>query len=188
MKITQLERILFDPVAWIHPQQAAIPLMFQRGRCRSVVNDALRRKFQLPLPAAVQQDEGLTRFFITHWQQLTQAAFLLCCQRYRATLMRQGLYGRLPAAVRQFMTLDLLPSYSDTAEKKFGWDELLQNMAYELSGYERLITTPLRHCLPLLFPPQTPTPREAMPVPAVELLTLKLAIQHAQHNASSFSV
>lgn len=188
MKIAPLDRILFDPVAWIHPQQITIPAMFRQGRSRSVINEVLRSKFQLPEPEAVPQEQGLTRFFIRHWPHLAQAAFLLCCQRYRATLMRQGLYGRLPATVRQFMTLDLLPSCSLSQEAIIGREELTARMAYELSGFEQQIAAPLRPCLALLFPAQKSLQRDARSVPAVDLLTLKLAIQHAQRNASSFTV
>jgi len=188
MKVTQLERILFDPLGWIHPERVAIPPDFSQGRCRSVINEVLRVKFQLPVPDDVKSDQGITSLFIAHWSLLPHVAFLLCCQRYRAQLVGQRLYTRLPDAVRQFTLLDLFPSRSEQAEKVTCVTCLYQRMYQELAGFESQLTAPLRPCLPLLFPPaKTPILTNTTLHP-VNLLTLKLAIQHVQRNVSTFSV
>ena len=113
---------------------------------------------------------------------------LLRSQAHPLRLAGPIIEARLPATVRQFMTLDLLPSCSLSQEAIIGREELTARMAYELSGFEQQIAAPLRPCLALLFPAQKSLQRDARSVPAVDLLTLKLAIQHAQRNASSFTV
>lgn len=186
MKASPLESILFDPLAWVHKERVIIPDKFYQGRCRSVINEIFREQYQLPLPAEIKIDYGLTSLFIKSWSLLPHVAFILCCQRYRAQLANRGLYTLLPQAVRQFALLNLLPPCGEQAENICGLNDISQLIYSEIVAFETEIAAPLRPCLPLLFPPEYVSVTKQADLPMANFLTLRLAIQHVQRNISVF--
>lgn len=176
----EAKRIIYDPISWIHPQRFSLPAKFSSVRCRSIFNDILINHFKLSV-GEIDLDNSTERYLTYHWSLLRKAAFMMACQRYRASLAYNGQLVKLDAATRQFAMLNIVES-SDASGGKFTIRELEVIASQEITGFYSSVSTVMRERLPLLFPELMPTHLRRPGSPHVDELLLRLAIQHAKRN------
>ena len=111
---TRMQTVMFDPLAYIHPERLPLPMSMSAGfdapAQRAAINTMLLDRYRLsvePIPQRQRQAEA-AKLLLRYWFRLPQIAFLLGCQRLRLALSRRGLLLRLPAQAQLFMTLPLL--------------------------------------------------------------------------------
>jgi type III secretion system OrgA/MxiK family protein len=202
---TRWQTVMFDPLAYIHPDRFSLPPGFDTPAQRSVINRLLLTRYQLTseaMPAALpalsarQGDGDAAKLVLNHWFSLPQIVFLLGCQRLRPALSRRGAVLRLPAAAQAFLALPLLmqagrADEASEASKAMAPDRnaLMREGARQLHLTLGELPAALTRRMALLF---TPAFDDAavqddfhdMRDPA-HALTLTMAIQHVKRNPIS---
>ena len=176
-----MQKIVYDPVSWIHPQRFAVPEGFTSPRCQSILNDMLLARYSLST-RELDIANHTERYLVCHWHVLAKAGLMAVCQRYKATLFRHGLWGKLDKATQQFSLLNLCESRADRAEV-ITLSQLEWLAEQELGVLSHLASPELKQRIPLLFP----EPRERIdlissPTESHRLI-MRMAIQHAKRNA-----
>lgn len=171
-------RILYDPLSWIHPNRHQLSEILDTIRCRSIINDMLIERYALPL-RMLNNKSSLECLFINNWHILPQAAFRLACLRRRSQLAVSSNIIHLDERVRQFAMLDNLPSIASTGSI---FDEALlwRGAFMELWCYAECLSEPLVKRLPLLFSDTDPCHDDLLKSYDPDPLLLRLAIQHAK--------
>jgi type III secretion system OrgA/MxiK family protein len=204
---TRWQTVMFDPLAYIHPERLQLPAGFESPAQRAALNRLLMAHFELDAgqfaaqpatQAAAHEDVQETaaeKLLLKHWFHLPQIVFLLGCQRLRLALSRRGAMLQLPAAAQAFMTLPLLPpvQYTPAADipgravlMRQGLRQLLLGLGLDA------FPAGLARRLPLLFAPAI----DAVAEPEYQMeetagiaggtrdpahaLTLTMAIQHVK--------
>lgn len=176
----EARRIVYDPVSWVHPQRFSLPDKFNSVRCRSVFNDILIAHFKLSV-GDINLECSMERYLAYHWSLLSKAAFMMVCQRYRASLAYNGQLVKLDSATRQFAMLDIVGS-NDKLRGDITISELEYMAGQEMAIFGSSLSTIMRERLPLLFP-EKKSVRDLRPGPPdMNELLLRLAIQHAKRN------
>lgn len=171
-------RILYDPIAWIHPQRFSLPNGFSSPRCRRIFNDMLLAHFALATGALDYENDN-ERYLIRHWHRLPEAAFMAACQRYRSSLFRHGLWWKLDSAVRQFALLSLSPC-SDDIRHAITLEDIRAASVREMLTFASNVSDAMKTRLPLLFPKHGNELHTSFPVVEQNALLIRMAIQHAE--------
>lgn len=178
-----VQRLMFDPVSYIHPQRFQLPAYLALPRQRAIINQWLLQQYSL----AVETSEMIklskqTQLLLQHWSQLPQIAFLLACQRLRAELARGGLLFKLPAWAKQFALLPLRDSAASGLSIKLSTVKIMAVGLSELLSWENDLPLWLRQRLLLLFSTESETlVHTASYVSASpDLALFLLAAQHAK--------
>lgn len=175
-----MQKIVYDPVSWIHPQRFSMPVSFSSSRCRSILNDMLFHHYRLT-PGILDIGNSNERYLICHWSIIPHAAFMAACQRYRASLAYYGQLVHLDSVTRQFAMLDLVDS-NDKYRKKVSLETLWVLAREEIKCLSHYVSQQMRRRLPLLFPDY---PRDKS-FPVFECkeseLLLRMAIQYAKRS------
>lgn len=169
------QRVLYNPLLWMHPQRRQFNPVLNTPRCHAVLNDMIIAHYRLPL-AGINAGR-IESLFITYWHLLPQVGLRLAALRYRARLALGGELARLDPAVRQFALLDLIPALPADGTL-LGPDELWQLALQQLWQYQPQLSAAVTRRLPLLFPPALTGP-VSVPESAGDPLLLQLAIRHA---------
>lgn len=170
-----LQRILFDPLSYLHPQRVQIPTnLTANPAARVVVNEILLRAFRLENYCA--DPTPLARQWIYHWHHLPQTAYLIGCHTLRAELAWSGWSLNLPIWANDFTAI-ALPAVVSRGQVIPSHDLLLKTGYARLQAWTLRLPKPLAQRFPLLFPSYIDT---AAPQPAADILLLTLALQHAQ--------
>src|SRR5258706_12716221 len=86
---TRFERIMFDPLSYIHPQRLCLPQQLDTPRQRAALNDMLLGGFGLAsgrtAPSGVAEQQ-----LIMHWQHLPYVCMLVGAQLLKSELARRG--------------------------------------------------------------------------------------------------
>lgn len=180
MGVSQLDRILFGPLSWIHPERVRIPDQFNRGLCRSVINQVLLDALNISTQYDHRISNGLTRLFIDNWFILPKVAFLMSCQRYRACLAYGGKLEMLSAMARQFAQLELIETSRCPSDISPDVQWLRAQAINELLCFSQDLPDAIRQRIPLLFPGGGAISLERQINPTADVLLLRLAIQHAK--------
>jgi type III secretion system OrgA/MxiK family protein len=102
----RFERIMFDPLSYIHPQRLRLPQHFDTPRQRAALNDMLLGGFGLACgrtaPTGVAEQQ-----LIMHWQHLPYVCMLVGAQLLKPELAWRGRLLQFSAPVRFFMSLPL---------------------------------------------------------------------------------
>lgn len=176
----QANRILYDPLAWIHPRRFARPEGFFSPGCRHVLNDMLLANFALSVePLDLGNDQE--RYLVRHWHLIPRAAYMAACLRVKPSLFRHGLWWKLDSAVRQFALLTLSPHSEDRPER-ITLEHLWGFAEQEVSVFASEASASMRTRLPLLFPERNDELATSLPVLARNALIMRMAIQHAERN------
>jgi len=195
---TRLQTVMFDPLAYVHPQRLSL-----RGGCeapaqRAAINDMLFDRYALSSCLDLARGEPAATLLLKHWFRLPQIVFLLGCARMRVALSRRGMSLRLPANVQAFMRLPVLrqsmPDRVSAEVLPTGASARLDRDALSYYGLRQLragagdIPPALAQRLPLLFAPSfDEAARHAGEGRAnvggrtpEDVLILTMAIQHAK--------
>lgn len=180
-----LQRILFNPLSYIHPQRIQHPLSVGDYSSKEVsaVNELLLHSLNLEYDDSNIKLSSLMQKIIRQWNQLPQVAYLIGCHALRKELTWNGAYLQLPCWVRRFMLIDI-PNHNITANPIIkGRDALCNNYIMNL-GYSFLVYW--AHELPqsifqrmqLLFPPMDDL--VVFETKEIKPLILILALQYAK--------
>lgn len=172
-----LQRVLFDPLSYLHPQRAQIPASLTiRPAARAAVNELLLHAYRLEVGCPTLPP--LARQWVRNWNHLPQAAYLIGCHALRAELAWGGKLLNLPAWAHPFTAIDLHVT-PPTGQPVTGHDILLKTGYSRLLAWASTLPEPLTQRFPLLFPSCIDT---VAVQPAADPFILTLAIQHAQRN------
>ncbi|TFZ48660.1 type III secretion apparatus protein OrgA/MxiK [Serratia proteamaculans] len=180
-----LQRVLFDPLLYLHPQRVQIPEdLASCSAERAAVNELLLGAFRLE--AGHIDLSPLARQWVRHWHRLPQVAYLIGCHSLRAELAWKGGLLNLPSWAITFTAIDLPTKVS--LNQSANIQSVPGHEALMATGYARLrlwrsqLPEPLRQRFPLLFAPYVDS---AAPQPAADSLILTLALQHAEKYPNS---
>jgi|MedtruStandDraft_1076414.scaffolds.fasta_scaffold01553_6 type III secretion system OrgA/MxiK family protein len=170
-----LQRVLFDPLSYLHPQRVQIPASLTvHPAARAAANEILLHAYQLEVHCPTLSPQE--RQWVHHWDHLPQAAYLIGCHTLRADLAWGGASLNLPAWVHSFTAIDL-PVTRPAVQSVTGHGILLKTGYSRLLAWASKLPEPLAQRLPLLFPPDIDS---VALQPATDPLILTLALQHAQ--------
>ncbi|MFS2221675.1 hypothetical protein [Pantoea sp. B65] len=178
MYLTDVERIVADPISWIHSSWAQAPASCTTGIARGIINKIVVRQFSLDDAATLVTDCGSTPMIIDHWYMLREAVWYMACQRYRQQLRQSEARLLLCARARSFMRIEIVPPLFCDSEAidtpllwQLAWAELCPLFSSLPDGVVKRIR--------LLFPQQMDASCRGM-VRDFDSMLFLMAIQHAR--------
>lgn len=173
-----LQRVLFDPLSYLHPQRLRLPSNLTAcSTAREAVNDLLLIALRLEVEVGPVELTPLAKQWIYHWYRLPQTAYLIGCHYQRAELAWKGGLFSLPTWAGSFAALNLSTQVAKSAEHVVSHRELMKTGYAHLQLWNKQLPKALAQRLPLLFPTYVDTVTAQS---AVDPLILTLALQHAQ--------
>ncbi|WP_199154773.1 type III secretion apparatus protein OrgA/MxiK [Chromobacterium sp. ASV23] len=174
-----LQRVLFDPLAYLHPRRLLLPVdLTEQAAARSAVNSLLISVFQMRHDCDDAQLDPLARQWLRHWHRLPQTAYLIGCHALRADLAWRAGQLILPEWALTFTTI-ALPTEAASRQNIPGHDAILRAGYGRLQPWRARLPVPLAQRLPLLFPPHVDSVASQQ---GADPLILTLALQHAQRH------
>lgn len=107
--IDRLQRILTEPLGYLHPQRLVVPAGFEGIEARSLLNRIVLEGLQMQGPWPSTALTGVAKQWVRHWRQLPYIALLMGAYRLKPGLARGGALRCLPMAVRRFANYRLGP-------------------------------------------------------------------------------
>jgi type III secretion system OrgA/MxiK family protein len=104
-----LERILVEPLGYLHPQRLVVPAGFEGIEARTLLNRIVLEGLGLQGPWPSMPLTGVAKQWVRHWRQLPYIALLMGAYRLMPDLTRGAALLRLPGAVRRFASFNLGP-------------------------------------------------------------------------------
>ncbi|PNM27203.1 type III secretion apparatus protein OrgA/MxiK [Yersinia enterocolitica] len=148
-----LNEILYDPLSYLHSQRLKLNFsLISTPLCRSIVNDMIFDIFHLTVPNI--QVNTQSRFWIHHWYNIPQIAYLIGCHASREELMWRGRILNIPLWAKDYLKIasSYAPKFSSPPGEPFT-HSLILNAGYSgLISYIEGLPEPLRQRIPLLFP------------------------------------
>lgn len=175
----EVQRILYDPVSWIHQERFPAIAHFSSTRCQSVMNDIILEKFKLSTEC-IDLNSSLERYIIMHWELLPGAALMAACQRYRANLARNGFIVKLDKTTQQFAMACLVDSESQV-NQTLSKEALVPLACQEAIAFSQTLSQSIRERVPLLFA-RSPVALDTEVYNSNDELLLRMAIQHAKRS------
>jgi len=133
---------MFEPLSWMHPQRLPLTAGFRHAQSRSVINDMIIEARGWSSERPVSPLNGLARHFVGQWTSLPQVALLIACQRYRASLARQGRLMALPLWLRSFAQLHIVDSSVASLAAAPDYTTLLAWGKHEIMNYGQICPWP----------------------------------------------
>ncbi|WP_210643622.1 secretion system protein [Pseudomonas sp. Tri1] len=100
--IEGLQRILAEPLGYLHPQRLVIPAGFEGEAARSLLNRIVLEGLALQGPWPSTPLTGVAKQWVRHWCRLPYIASLLGAYRLMPDLARGAALRCLPVSVRRF--------------------------------------------------------------------------------------
>lgn len=182
LKITLLDKVLFDPLSYFHRTWFDLPERFHGPLSRAIWNDLLIEQYQLDIKRPVIQKSVITEKFLTHWFYLPQIAFIMACQRHRHILLRKGMLLRLPLWIQSFAKLEVVEALPYQFNRQINFIHLLAYGAKELHLWKKELPKAISQRMPFLFPYSINTRFDFDKKISPNLLFINLAIQHVKKN------
>lgn len=174
----EVQRILYEPLSWIHPHRFPLIDNFSSVRCQSVLNDILLDEFNLSIEG-VDLKNSREVYVIAHWALLPSAALMATCHRHRSSLARTSLITKLDKATQQFVYSCLIESEGKPHDE-LSLKTLSQLACQEAIAFSCSLSLPIRERVPLLFA-SSPTTLDTGAYNNTDELLLRMAIQHAKY-------
>lgn len=180
-----LQRIMFNPLSYIHPQR--IPHLFSvvnfSSKEVSAVNELLLHSLNLEHDNLNIKLSSLAQKLIRQWNGLPQVAYLIGCHALKKELAWNGASLQLPSWARHFMLIDLpsynLAEYSVNKGRDALCNNYIMNFGYSFLAYwARELPKPIVQRMQLLFPSIDDS--LVLEKEDVEPLILILALQYAK--------
>jgi type III secretion system OrgA/MxiK family protein len=108
----RLERIMLDPLSYIHQRRFRLPDNINTPRQHAVLNEILTSSFSGELADLTLARHSAQYVLLRYWRQLPYVCMLAGAQLLKTDLVWRGRFLRLPAKVRSFMELPLWGSHS----------------------------------------------------------------------------
>ncbi|WHS62138.1 secretion system protein [Pseudomonas sp. G2-4] len=101
-----LQKILAEPLEYLHPQRLVVPAGFDGAQARSLLNRIVLEGLALqgPWPSPLT---GVAKQWVRHWRRLPYIALLMGAYRLMPDLARGAALGCLPIPVRRFASYSL---------------------------------------------------------------------------------
>lgn len=175
-----LQRVLFDPLSYLHPQRVGFPAnLTARPAERAAANELLLAAFRLEVyPFDLTP---LAREWVRHWYRLPQTAYLIGCHTLRAQLAWEGGLLNLPVWASHFTSITF-PTNVASGLQNIDNNLLMKTGYARLQAWSSQLPKPLAQRFTLMFPTHIDT---APLQPAADPLILTLALQHAQRNPNN---
>lgn len=183
-KTSTLHHLMLNPASYIHQQRLHLSLATFNRQQQAVINRILLKRYALDVASVeTNQLNKPTQWVVQHWKQLRQIAFLMACQRSRATLARGGLLLKLPNWARQFALLPLRDS-SAQSSIHLSTDKILALGLSELLSWEAYLPSWLMQRILLLLPSEHEVWIQNLTRHAItpDLNLFLLAAQHAKNH------
>jgi type III secretion system OrgA/MxiK family protein len=97
-----LQKILVEPLDYLHPQRFAVPVGFEGAEARNLLNRILLEGLQWQGPWPSMPLTGVAKQWVRHWRQLPYIASLMGAYRLMPDLARGAALLCLPVPVRRF--------------------------------------------------------------------------------------
>ncbi len=184
MTATSLEKILFEPLSWIHPQWLTLSQAISGIRQQSIINQILIecQGWQLQCPTSAAG--SIASLYIRQWHQLPQVALLLASQCCRAQLAYRGQRLQLPGWIRPFADLNMSASVANIPSTALTVPWLITWGSGALQSVTEGLPLALSQRVPLLFPPALSVSAGKACYDAVDIILMRAAFQYAKRNPS----
>ncbi|WP_237884957.1 secretion system protein [Pseudomonas sp. PGPR40] len=97
-----LQRILAEPLSYLHPQRLPVPAGFDGPEARNLINRILVEGLALQGPWPSMPLTAVANRWVRHWAQLPYIAALMGAHRLLPNLARGAALQRLPLPLRRF--------------------------------------------------------------------------------------
>ncbi|GGY23876.1 hypothetical protein [Paludibacterium paludis] len=180
----RLQRILFDPLAYIHPSRFDAERVPEEAGIRSAVNDVLIEMYRLPCQVPGLSRQDWSEWFVDHWFALPHVVFLLGCHALRDALPLGGVWRKVPGFARHFAAIPL-PAQPAGIRRTVREMDIWRQGALRLRPFCRLLPEALLQRLMIMLPEEAAEFLHSDPEgtrQSRDPVILTLAVQHATRN------
>lgn len=176
-----LERILVEPLGYLHPQRLVVPAGFDGIEAHAVLNRIVLEGLELQGPWPSMPLTGVAKQWVSHWRQLPYIALLMGAYRLMPDLARGAALLRLPGAVRRFASFNLGPRGGLPIERaKVSVEQVEAAGLNALWSWSEHVPRPLLERLELQFSESVVRMHRQWPVTQPDPTLFFLAVQHAR--------
>ncbi|AKM45455.1 hypothetical protein NL30_37225 [Burkholderia contaminans] len=182
-----VERILFDPVSYIHPARVKLSDWAASAGMRAAVNDIIIEAYGLSVvlrPALTSAERAL----IETWSQLADVCELVGAQLLRADLAWAGRQLQLPHRIRRFVAASAgQPTRSGVAHRRAlqtSGIEYVQAVGIEhVMAWQQASSPALRQRVTLMFAPEIDVLTPGVPPSrSADIFAIHRAVQYAKNH------
>lgn len=136
-----LQRIMFNPLSYIHPQRIPhlLNVVEPSSKEVSAVNELLLHSLNLEYDDLNIKLSSLVQKLIRQWNALPQVAYLIGCHLLRKELAWNGASLKLPDWARHFMLIDIpshdITGYSASKGREILCNNYIMNFGYSFLAY-----------------------------------------------------
>lgn len=175
------QRILAEPLDYLHAQRLSVPTGFEAPDARSLLNQIVLEGLQLQGPWPATPLTGVASVWVRQWRQMPRVASLIGCWRLFPRLARGGLLQQLPESLRRFASYCPGPRISLPIQASLPLIQQIEAAGFNaLSSWSDHVPALLLERLALQFSPQVIDLHRQWPVAEPDPALFFLAVQHAR--------
>jgi type III secretion system OrgA/MxiK family protein len=176
-----LQKILGEPLGYLHPQRLIVPAEFEGVEAQNVLNRIVLEGLEPQGPWPSMPMTGVVKQWVRHWRHLPNIALLMGASRLMPDLARGAALRWLPVSVRRFASC-ALAARGDLLIKSSS-DSLEQVEAAGLNAlwsWHAQVPSMLLERLALQFTEPVVRLHRQWPVKKPDPILFFLAVQHAR--------
>ena len=175
------QRILTEPLDYLHAQRLTVPSGFEAADARRVINQILFEGLPQAGPWPAMPQTAIAHMWIGQWRQLPRIASLMGAWRLFPQLARGGALQHLPRSLRTFASCNPGARVSLPIPSSASPIQQVEAAGFNaLSGWSADLPLPLFDRLALQFSPQVVDLHKQWPVAKPDPTLFFLAVQHAR--------
>lgn len=177
------QRILAEPLSYLHPQRLCLPTEFEGDEARSVLDRILLEGLGLDALRPATPMTVVGNLWVRHWRQLPCIARLMGAYRLMPALAQGAALLRLPVSLRQFASYSFGSRSALPIESQAVFMEQVEAAGLNaLWSWHEHVPLPLLERLALQFPEPVVRSYRQWPMTEPDPALFFLAVQHARHS------
>jgi type III secretion system OrgA/MxiK family protein len=177
----RLQRILAEPLDYLHVERLRIPAGFEGAEARRALNQIVLEGLASEGPWPAAPLGTVADHWVQQWHQLPYIASLMGAWRLFPDLARGGALQQLPASLRRFASCSVGARVGLPVEPSSLSMRQVEAAGFNaLCGWSEHIPTLLLERLSLQFAPQVVDLHRQWPVAEPDAALFFLAVQHAR--------
>lgn len=177
--VSELKRVIFDPISWVHNSRMMIPTQLNTVRCRSILNDILIKEYGLSTIVPVTM-KSIDIFLVGNWSVLVDAAIMTVCYLHRAEFAYSGKLFTLDNRVQEFLLCKFHIDSNEKSEQCLNIVELHSLACQILISFSSSASFVIRERIPFLFPMHIDGVKCIADLSVEKKFILRMAVQYAK--------